>query len=201
METTWAPLRAAVVVMEGAAGAIAWAAAAAAYATVSVTRKIALMSLIPSRRTGFRRNSTGFGGRKALPLSQQGTDGVACLRGRGRERRLGGHAGEHGFEQIVVIFEERELDRVGQVLLPDDAVLLYGVEPALKAGECEILPRDDAEESDGEAILLTVGVDGGGPAEALVNAAQHRLLIGRSELRLAGQVGEEIGGVRGGVNP
>src|SRR5580698_454354 len=201
METTWAPLRAAAVVMEGAAGAIAWAAAAAAYATVSVTRQIALISWIPSRRTGFRRNSTGFGGRKALPLSQQGADSVARLRGRGRERRLAGHAGEHGFEEIVVIFKERELDGVGKVLLPDDAVLLHGVEPALKAGECEILACDDAEESDGEAILLTVGVDAGGAAEALLDAGEEGRLIGWSESRIAGQVGEEIGGVRRGVNP
>jgi hypothetical protein len=42
-----------------------------------------------------------------------------------------------------VIFKERELNRIGRGLLPYDAVLLDGVEPALKAAELEVVPDDD----------------------------------------------------------
>ena len=84
---------------------------------------------------------------------------IAGLRGGGRKRRLGGHAGEQGFQQIGVIFKECKLDGIGRGLLPDDAARLGGVEPTLEDGELKVVARDDAQERDGEAILFAVAVD------------------------------------------
>src|SRR5882757_9897831 len=106
----------------GAVGATAWAMAAAAYATVSVTSRIAFMVLVPFPTRRLPRNSTVSCGRAALPLSQDGAGGIAGLRGGGRQRRLGRHAGEQGFEQVGVIFNERELREIGRGFPPDGAV-------------------------------------------------------------------------------
>src|SRR5882757_3221294 len=187
--------------MAGAAGAPACATAVVAYATVSVTSRIAFMVPVPFPARRLPRNSTVSGGRAALPLSQEGAGGIAGLRGSGRERRLGGHAGEQSFEQIGVIFNERELREIGRGFPPDGAVLLQGFEPTLVGGELEVVARDDREERDGEAILFAEGVDVASAAKTLLDSGEERLLIGRSEERIAGEGGEQIRGVGGGVDP
>ena len=100
-----------------------------------------------------------------------------------------------------MIFKERELNQIGRGLLPYDAVLLHGFEPVLKAAELEVVARDDGEECDGEAILLAEGVDVASGVEALLDSGEERLLIGRGEVRIAGECAEQVRGVGGGVDP
>ena len=100
-----------------------------------------------------------------------------------------------------MIFKEREPNGIGRGVLPDDAVLLDGCEPALEAAELKVVARDDYKEGDGETILFAVGVDATGRGEALLDRGEERLLVGWSEARAAGERGKQVRGVGGGVDP
>jgi hypothetical protein len=100
-----------------------------------------------------------------------------------------------------VIFKQRELDGIGRRLLPGHTVLLHGGKPALKAGQLEIIARDDNEQSDRQAVLLAVAVDAGCTLQAMLDGSEERLLIGWSKAQIAGECGEQVRGVRGGMDP